>query len=256
MSQMIANEHSANVHLPTRTPALSATGMVPWNHWDLAKAIAIVMIGSLIAGAIAVVTADTFLDPGQEYEDEASALTIILLANLVAQELLLLGALVWFTVRKYGSDWAALGLLKPDRVRWWFPALLTLAALGVIYGWVAVMSLMGWTEDRMPAQAFDNAGPLIVIVVGAVFMAPVIEELFFRGFLYGGLEGRWGWLFAAVVSSLLFGLAHLSPYALVPFTAVGFLFAWSFRYTGSITSSIVAHAIVNTVSVAILWAGL
>jgi membrane protease YdiL (CAAX protease family) len=228
---------------------------VPWNHWDLAKAIAFVMIGSLIAGGIAVVAADSLLDPGQEYEDNPSALTIILLASLVAQELLLLGALVWFTARKYGAAWATLGLRKPDRMPWWFPGALTLAALGVIYGWVAMMSLVGWTEDDMPAQAFDNAGPLIVVVVAAVFMAPVIEELFFRGFLFGGLQEGWGWVLAAAVSSILFGMAHLSPYALVPFTLVGFLFAWSFRYTGSLASSIVAHTIVNTVSVAILFAG-
>jgi membrane protease YdiL (CAAX protease family) len=218
------------------------------------KAIAVVMVGSLVTGALAVVTADSLLEPGQDYDDNASALTIILLANLLAQELLLLGALAWFTIRKYHVSLATLGLVKPERITWWFPVALTVAALALLYGYVALMSQVGWTEAD-PGPAATSPGPLIVVVVAAVFMAPVIEELFFRGFLFGGLEAKWGWVTAAIVSSLLFSAAHVSPFAFVPFAGIGFLFAWSYHHTGSITSSIFAHTIVNVVAFAILAAG-
>ena len=54
--------------------------------------------------------------------------------------------------------------------------------------------------------------PSIVIAVAAVLMivvlAPVAEELFFRGFLFAGLRTRWSLWPAAITSGLIFGLVH------------------------------------------------
>jgi membrane protease YdiL (CAAX protease family) len=126
------------------------------------------------------------------------------------------------------------------------------AGLALTYGYVVAMSLMGVDEENAAGdEAFSVVGPIVVVVTGAVLMAPVVEEVFFRGFLFGGLWTRWGWLPAALVSSLLFSLAHLSPYVVPPFAAIGFLFAWSYRKTGAITPSIIAHLMINVVSVSL-----
>jgi membrane protease YdiL (CAAX protease family) len=82
----------------------------------------------------------------------------------------------------------------------------------------------------------------------------VIEEIFFRGFIFGGLWEQIGWVRAGLISSLLFGLAHLSVYLVLPFAAIGFLFAWSYRRTGSLLPGILAHAITNAANVAIAMA--
>ena len=241
----------------------SALPLVRWRYGDLAMAIAAFIVLSLIANIGAVAFADPMLDAGQKYEDNASALAIVLLASFVGQELFLLGAALWFGPRKYRQPLTSLGLREARPAGWLYPAALAVAGLVVIYGFVAVMSLLGVEEDDAATEkAFENAGPLLVIALGSIAMAPWIEEIFFRGFIFGGLQGRIGWPAAALLSGLLFGLAHLSLFALLPFTVVGLLFAWAYKYTGSIRPSIIAHLIINAVSLiagfatstSIIWA--
>lgn len=230
------------------SPAPTPT-RVPWTYRDMVKAILAVVVGSVIANAIAYAIADSFLEAGQDFEDNASAFTAILISSLVVQEILLLGAVLWFTARKYNTPLATLGLRKPEHGAWWFAGSLAVAGLALIYGYIGVLYLMGIEVDALPDQYFDHAGPAIVVVIGAVLMAPVIEEMLFRGFLFGGLQGRWGWAWAAIATGVLFGLAHLAPAVILPFAAVGILFAWSYHYTGSLRPGIIAHFTLNAVSV-------
>jgi membrane protease YdiL (CAAX protease family) len=84
-------------------------------------------------------------------------------------------------------------------------------------------------------------------------MAPLMEEVFFRGFIFGGLRDRWGWVFAAVVSGLLFGVAHIgnpgSLLVVAPIAGVGALFAWGYNWSGSLVGPIIAHLLFNTMSI-------
>ena len=81
----------------------------------------------------------------------------------------------------------------------------------------------------VPAQ---RAG-LVLFVVLAVLMAPVFEEMFFRGFLFRGFANSWGWGWGAVASGAIFGLAHLQLDVFVPLFALGFALAWVYHRTGS-----------------------
>ncbi|HET9475949.1 MAG TPA: CPBP family intramembrane glutamic endopeptidase, partial [Dehalococcoidia bacterium] len=110
-------------------------------------------------------------------------------------------------------------------------------------------------ETDLPDGVFDNAGPFLVLFFISVFVAPPVEEIFFRGFIFGGLRGRWGPLLAAVASGALFGLAHVGNpgtlYLLPPIGAVGMLFAFGYVYTGSIIPGIAAHFLFNLLQVSI-----
>ena len=94
------------------------------------------------------------------------------------------------------------------------------------------------------------AGVLIVIA------APFAEEIFFRGFIFGGLRRRFSFLAAAVLSGLIFGLFHftgLSSIGVVPQLALlGFALAWLYEKTGSIYPPIAVHALNNALAFAIL----
>ena len=226
----------------------------PWNYWDMLKAIVIVIVGTIAASAPVVFLADSMLESGEDLEDDATALTITLAVSLVL-ELLLLGTAWWFGPRKHKLPLSALGLKKPERGSWWFPIVLAFSALGVVASYFAVLELVGVHPDSdVPEEVFDNPGPLIVMTILAVGFAPIMEEIFFRGFIFGGLRGRWGWVGGALASGALFGMAHISNpgtlYVVPPIAGIGFLFAWAYRYTGSITSSIIAHFIYNSISVA------
>ena len=77
-------------------------------------------------------------------------------------------------------------------------------------------------------------------------MAPIFEEILFRGVLYGALRSRFSVVQAAVVSSIIFAGVH--GYGLVDFFAVtssGFLYAMTYEYTRSLVPCAVAHGLHN-----------
>jgi uncharacterized protein len=87
------------------------------------------------------------------------------------------------------------------------------------------------------------AGAFVVIVV-----APVCEELFFRGFLYRVLRLRMSFWLAAAIDGVLFGFVH-GALVIVPVLAVlGFLLCWVYERTGTLFAPIAIHALNNTIA--------
>jgi membrane protease YdiL (CAAX protease family) len=84
-----------------------------------------------------------------------------------------------------------------------------------------------------------------------VLVAPFAEELFFRALIFRGTRGYWGVGPSLLMSGLAFGLFHLNPSVILPFAAIGVLFAWANEQSGSLWTSITAHAAFNTVSFAL-----
>jgi len=80
-------------------------------------------------------------------------------------------------------------------------------------------------------------------------LAPVAEELTFRGLLYGWLAGRWGPVVAWIVSSLAFAAAHVELAHAVLVLPLGLWFGWLRWRTGSLWPSLVAHIANNGLAV-------
>lgn len=107
-----------------------------------------------------------------------------------------------------------------------------------------------WTEWFDEDLAWGSAGVLVANLLGTVVFAPVLEEIVFRGLLYGTLR-RWvGWPAAAVLSAAVFAGAH--GYGVAGFGSVfasGIMWAVAYEKTRSLLPGIVAHA-ANNVSAA------
>ncbi len=101
--------------------------------------------------------------------------------------------------------------------------------------------MKGLPADTQMAQALSGPGLLTSILIGAI-VAPVVEEILFRGFLFRAWERRWGWIPAMVLTSTLFGLYH--PHFWAAFTG-SIVFVCVFRRTGSLWASIVVHSSFN-----------
>lgn len=101
------------------------------------------------------------------------------------------------------------------------------------------------THEELMARAFTVPEMALVILIGAV-LAPVIEELVFRGFLYRAWERRWGWIPAMVLSSALFLVYHQGFGT--QFVG-GLIYVCLLRRTGTLWAPIVVHSIHNLV----LW---
>ena len=86
--------------------------------------------------------------------------------------------------------------------------------------------------------------PVWFFIVGAIF-APLVEEIFFRGFLFQGFRARYGWTTAMILSSAIFAIAHLDFVVLIPTFILGCLLAYVYHRSNSIWPGIVLHFLVN-----------
>jgi uncharacterized protein len=89
--------------------------------------------------------------------------------------------------------------------------------------------------------------PSLVVIAG---LAPLVEELVFRGLLYGWVAGRWGTVAAWIVSSLAFAAAHAEPAHIILVLPLALWFGWLRRRTDSLLPSLVAHMVNNGFAVA------
>ncbi len=89
----------------------------------------------------------------------------------------------------------------------------------------------------------------IVILLSVVVIAPVSEELLFRGLFLRGLRARYGPIVALGLSSLLFGLSHGEPHAVVYALCAGLVLGGVALRTGSTLPSMAMHAAVNAVPI-------
>jgi membrane protease YdiL (CAAX protease family) len=76
-------------------------------------------------------------------------------------------------------------------------------------------------------------------------VAPVTEELLFRGVMLTGFLPRYGRGRTMIGTAFLFGLIHLNPWQFVPAFILGVLFAWWRIESNSLWPPLVAHAITN-----------
>jgi uncharacterized protein len=86
--------------------------------------------------------------------------------------------------------------------------------------------------------------PFWFFLVGAVF-APLVEEIFFRGFLFQGFRQRYGWQIGMLLSSAIFAAAHLDPVALIPTFILGNVLAYVYHRSNSVWPGILLHFLVN-----------
>lgn len=85
----------------------------------------------------------------------------------------------------------------------------------------------------------------IMIAVSVIVIAPVAEELVFRGYIYTTTKRFSDRFFAAALSSLLFGLVHFNIMAFVPLVFLALILVLSYELTGSIWAPISIHALFN-----------
>lgn len=111
------------------------------------------------------------------------------------------------------------------------------------------------TRDFLSATLIDARWPgLLSELFTAAVVAPVCEEILFRGFLFNGLRARMGVWGAAIVSSLIFGGLHdYSWFGMATIALFGMLTCWVFVRTGSLWPGILLHALSNFVITLGTW---
>lgn len=140
----------------------------------------------------------------------------------------------------------AFRLHVPDKCFVLLASAVFIVAMGL---WTNYFSEIAGLPDNMKdvfEQMMNNPLGIISIVV----MAPLVEELLFRGAIQGHLMRKWKMPYLGiVVSSLIFGVVHGNP-AQIPFAfVVGMALGWMYYLTGSLVPGILMHFINNGSSV-------
>jgi membrane protease YdiL (CAAX protease family) len=139
-----------------------------------------------------------------------------------------------------------------------------LAPAGLVLTWVftGVLEAAGyiqWVEQLLNEPPLQEAvmilqtskDPILLgsLIIAVVIVAPLTEELLFRGYLYPVLKRFTGVSFAGVMSGLIFATAHGELAALPTLFFLGVLLALLYERTGSIWAPIGLHALFNSVTV-------
>jgi len=239
----------------TTTEDHAVRELAPWGLREALLAVLISAVVYLIPGSIFVRATDTYFKHQQ------------LVGEMIAYQFLVLGVLLSVTLLILPNYPNAV-----ERLGYRFPGWQTLAAAGasvvLIFIGISVLywvfthlfpgyGLQGNAKQELPVGhhiAFLN-GVLLVLFAGV--LVPFTEETLFRGIIFQGLArffNRWIWkdgavFLGAVLSGLLFGLAHGQPHTLPILAFLGICLAYIFYYGRSIYASALVHGIVNTIAV-------
>lgn len=217
-----------------------ATGYsVPWkpvDHWVGILLLALIDVALLVAAWLGV---------GAQLAQNAG-LIVVQLAYLIP----LVAVFAYRRVRPgalgFGRfDWATLGLGC---------GLLVLSYILILFHNVVLTVLGVDTQGDQILKLFAALdSPVWFILVGVIF-APFVEELFFRGFLFQGFRQQYGWVKGGLLSSVIFGFAHLDPVAFIPTSILGFLLAYMYHRTNSVWPGIILHVIINALGMCAAYA--
>ncbi len=211
-------------------------------RWGLVHAAGVLAVK---LGADVAIGGVLYMGPGRE----ASALVICLLSAVSWLPVLALLALA----ARATSDQP----LVPWRGAGRYRIALVVAVAVFVTGASLVLSILAGDASTPLEDAIRGPLDLWAVVVFALVVAPVVEEIFFRGYLYTAVENTLGGWLAVLLIGLLFGLFHGLQYAGVPaalaaVTLMGLGTTWVRRYTGAVLPCILLHVAYNAVGVTVL----
>jgi len=104
-------------------------------------------------------------------------------------------------------------------------------------------------QQVLPLNNEDNIYFLIMMIISITILAPISEEILFRGYMLQSLLTHFSVRTSSIISAIFFSMFHLQLSVLIPFMLVGWLFSITRIKSGSIWPSIFAHVSVNTISI-------
>lgn len=240
-------------------PELIGPDHVPWKWYDL-----IVPALPLILGVVATVIGALAGSATQNASGERAtgtrelALSMVIGVGIYA----FMVAMMWvFAIRKYHVGWSALGVRRPPALYWalFVPILLGMYVASLIASAIVVLIFYHGKAPENP-QIKDLTGSggfswiaLILALITASIVAPIVEELFFRGMLYGWLRTRWTPIGGIIVSGTLFSLAHGIALIFASILVVGITLATVYEKTKSTVATMALHSAFNTIGVLIVF---
>ena len=172
-------------------------------------------------------------------------------ASLAGLTLIACWAVMLYIREKAGVPFRELFPLRPVRLALWPAVVLTLLGSIIVVAQVNSLMSMALPPPTWLEEIFEDliGGPLWGSLLAVVIVAPLTEELLFRGVILRGLLLHYSAPKAIIASSLMFSLVHLNPWQAVGAVVLGALFGWWYVRTRSLTLCIFGHAFNNLLAV-------
>jgi len=215
----------------------------PWTAFvALIAGFGVALFGALVIGIFAAAL-------GADFDNPPAAVNI---AATVVQDVALVGSAVLFA-RMQGPARAWHFGLRPTRARRATALVLLAWGLFLVFSAVWVAALGIHEHDDLPKELGVDQGAASLIAVAALVtvVAPIAEEVFFRGYFFSALRNWRGVWPAAAITGIVFGLVHAgsSPIGfLAPLAVLGVLLCLLYVRTGSLYPCIVLHSLNNAVA--------
>lgn len=160
----------------------------------------------------------------------------------------------WFRRERPVEGWEARG---PRKLAWFqsipigvmvgVGALVLAAIVGAL-----TLGLLGFEmpeDELMSALASSNGFIVAALALPVIIVAPIGEELFFRGHLFRWSASRCGLAYAYVLTAMIFALSHVNPYGIPSYFTMGLILAWSYDRWRTLAVPMMAHATINAIAV-------
>ncbi len=182
-----------------------------------------------------------------------------IISGLVATQILLIFLPPLLLARRLGYDLSQTFSLKIPK---FLPSIATVFASSGLFILILQLQVLLSSSFTLPpefTEAFkemfgklNSLGLFGGITVIALFPA-MCEEFLFRGYILTGISQKHGKVWGIVISALLFGLLHMSPYKLLPTALIGALLAIIVTYRGSIIYGMIGHFTNNALAFLITY---
>jgi len=110
-----------------------------------------------------------------------------------------------------------------------------------------------------PQPVFDmffeekRSSVILFLAIFVSILGPIVEEIFFRGFLYSAVKKRFGVLIGVLLSGALFSMLHVNIAGFLPIMILGVLMAFLYEATGSLVTSAAVHILHNSIIVGFVF---
>lgn len=226
--------------------------------WRLRDLLLVLLVGAGLSIVLIVPAAVMTFSAGSLLERDVSV--PVWFAVLGSAGYVALWLAVWLmVVERRRVPWSAIGFRRvgPGLLLAMVPAGFVLLILNILLILPVTFFLGLGDPDAANSQdqVFDPNGGMtgfeaLLLAIPLVVLAPIVEEILFRGLLYRYLRGRLGVVLAVLLSALIFAVLHA---VIPPLFLMGILLAILAQRSGSLLPGIVLHATNNALVVLAIW---
>lgn len=193
--------------------------------------------------------------------DDASTKTALSSSSIIFGSMLMLSLAGFLVLIVVGRGISAVEFFGLDRLKPW--QTIVWAVIGCVVCFIAVIPVAIFWVSEFVTPVFgvpkmqdmiifyrETATPVdrLIIIISACVVAPLAEEVIFRGYIYPVLKRFTEPIFAAIIVSLIFAIIHHNVAALAPLATLSILLIVSYELTASLWVPIAIHSLFNAVN--------